>query len=143
MENGPVAYATSRRVPHCYELCALNPYFSQRLRAPAVAVGTFVSPADGETSRSTCVPIASRHQRPVTENRRKREQSRPFAVHNRRDDDARRKCSRTRTRTRACFAGKETVPYRRQLYSRCKIVSGACTCTRRDPRTHGRARGAK
>lgn len=23
----------SRRVAHCYELCALNPYFSQRLRA--------------------------------------------------------------------------------------------------------------
>jgi hypothetical protein len=78
--------------------------------------GSFVSLADGETSRSACVPIASRHQRPVTRNRRKREQSRPCAAHNRRE---RRKCSRTRTR--ACFVGKETVPHR-QLYLRRKIV---------------------
>lgn len=54
----------------------------------APAAGTFgLTCADGETSRSTRVgPIASPHQRPVTGNRRKREQS-----HNGRD--ARRKCS--------------------------------------------------
>jgi len=130
LENGPVVYATSRYVPHCYELCALNPYFSQRLRARQLAPSSHLRMAKRHGRRAS----RSRRgiKRPVTENRRKREQSRPFAVYNRRDDNARRKCSHMRTRTSCVFRRKGNhIVYRRQLYSRRKIVS-----------THARARDA-
>lgn len=119
----------SRRVAHCYELCALNPYFSQRLRARRWHLGL------------TCgwrnVTVDVRPDRVAAsktgygESTKERTIASVLGTQWAHDDDARGKCSRTRTRTRACFAGKETVPYRRQLYSRRKIVS-----------THARARDA-
>lgn len=85
LENGPAAaYATSRHVAARRAL--LRALRTKSILFSAIArpllAGTFVTPENGETSRSACVPIASWHQRPVTENRRKREQSRPRAAHN-------------------------------------------------------------
>lgn len=118
---------------------AVCPALLRALRTKSILFSAIARPP---LAPSSYLRMAKRHGRRASRSRRgikdwlrridERENNRVrFAVYNRRDDNARRKCSRTLTRTRACFAGKETIPYRRQLYSRRKIVS-----------THARARDA-
>lgn len=126
----------------CCELCALNPYFSQRLRADT---GPDVSPPR----------MAKRHGRRASRSRRgikdrlrgiDDEKERTIAV----TQWATTATTTTTTRegnardTRACLAGKETivpVVHGRQLYSRRKIVSTHARA-RDANRAHGRAHGA-
>lgn len=127
---------TSRHVAHCYELCALNPYFSQRLRARC------------SLAPSSHLRMAKRHGRRASRSRRgikdrlrridERENNRGRARHTMGRE--RRKCSRTRTR--ACFAGKEVVPYTAGNYIRAVKLSRRMQLHATRP-AHTRARKAR